>query len=315
MPSLSEFVSHASHALRNAGLDEPQREARALAAAILGTDRATLLTQSERILNSAEQERLTTALARRSAGVPLARLLGHQEFWGLDFGLNSATLVPRQDSETLIEAALEVFPDQQTPLRVLDLGTGSGCLLLSVLHEYTRATGLGVDLAPDAVTQATTNAATLDLATRTDFVVADWYQDDVCQNILLQYAGANPMKFLQDSGGDAQAEQISPFDLILCNPPYIASTVIPTLQREVREHDPALALDGGTDGLDAYRRITTLLPTLLTQQGTAILEIGYDQGASVPALCRAAGFTTTLRHDLTGQPRCVILKRASTKDT
>lgn len=292
LPSLSEFRAQATHALRAAGLDEPQHEASFLLAGVLGMDRTVMLAQSEHALTTDEQARLTAALVRRGAGEPLARILGAKEFWGLNFDLNAATLVPRPDSETLIETALEYFPDKQAPLHVLDLGTGSGCLLLSVLHELPQATGLGIDVAPDAVTQAAANADRLGLAARTAFMVADWHE-------------ANFIKQLP----------ASPFDLILSNPPYIATPVIRNLQREVRDHDPALALDGGADGLAAYRRLAELLPLLLTLQGIAILEIGYDQGETVLALCRAAGFTPTLRHDLAGQPRCVILKRASTKDS
>lgn len=322
MPSLSEFIAHATQTLRAAGLDEPQREARALLAGMLDMDRAALLTQGERALSDNEHERLTTAHKRRAAGEPLARILGRKEFWGLNFALNAATLVPRPDSETLIAAALECFPDRQTPLRVLDLGTGSGCLLLSVLHEYPNAIGLGVDKASEAVAQAAANAATLGLALRSSFTVADWHQDDFVAKIIeTSCSVAEPAILLSPplvggvrGGVRVESKSTDAFDLILSNPPYIASTVIPTLQREVREHDPALALDGGVDGLDAYRHISALLSTLLTQHGIAILEIGYDQGESVPALCRAAGFMPTLRHDLAGQPRCVIMTHTPAKD-
>lgn len=310
MPSLSEFLTHATQQLRGAGLDEPQREARALLAGLLGLDRAALLAQGERPLTAAEQLNLTAALARRGTGEPLARLLGHKEFWGLDFALNAATLVPRPDSETLIEAALECFPEKQAQLKVLDLGTGSGCLLLSLLHEYPQAIGLGIDLAPNAVMQAAANAAALGLANRTQFMTADWNEANFCQVILSGFLREE--REAHPHGPDNMAIT---FDLILSNPPYIATPVIATLQRDVRDFDPMLALDGGVDGLHAYRRIITLLPALLSKQGAAILELGYDQGESVPNLFYATGLTPEIRRDLSGHPRCIIIHHTDAKDS
>ncbi len=310
MPSLSEFLTHATQHLRSAGLDEPQREARALLAGVLVLDRAALLAQGKRPLTAAEQLNLAAALARRSTGEPLARLLGHKEFWGLDFALNAATLVPRPDSETLIEAALECFPDKQAQLNLLDLGTGSGCLLLSLLHEYPHAIGLGIDLAPEAVMQAAANAAALGLAGRTQFMTADWNEADFCQVILSGF-----FREKREAHPHGHDDKANTFDLILSNPPYIATPVIATLQRDVRDFDPMLALDGGVDGLNAYRRIIALLPALLTKQGTAILEIGYDQGDSVPRLFHATSLTPVLRRDLSGHPRCILIHHTDAKDS
>lgn len=286
MPSLSEALTSAVATLKTAGITEATTDACILTAAALGLDRIALLTTGERALSADEAARIHAAIARRAAHEPVARILGRREFWGLDFSLNNATLVPRPDSETLIEATLAVLPDKQAVLRILDLGTGSGCLLLALLHEFPHATGLGVDCAPDAVTQATTNAEALGLASRTRFKIADWNKADFMKAVA------------------------PPYDLIISNPPYIPSKVIPTLDAEVRDYDPAAALDGGADGLDAYRTLRALLPTLIHATTIALFEIGYDQGATVPALFRDQ-YETRLQHDLAGQPRCVIVRPTS----
>jgi release factor glutamine methyltransferase len=285
--SIAQSLALSATTLREAGLPEAMQESRALYAAVLGMDRAQLLTQAERGLTMAEQTALAAALVRRAAHEPLARIIGQREFWGLNFALNAATLEPRPDSETLIEAALTLMPERQRPWRLLDLGTGSGCLLLALLHEYPHATGLGVDCAAAAVTIAAENAAALGLQERAMFRQADWFAADFTQQ-LLPMAGAG-------------------FDMIISNPPYVATAVVATLARSVRDYDPEAALTGGADGLQAYRRLTAILPALSHAHTHIILEIGYDQGQSVPALFAAAGYKTpALRHDLAGQPRCVI---------
>lgn len=208
--------------------------------------------------------RLNDALARRLAGEPLWRVLGAREFWGLTFALSPGTLEPRPDSETLIEATLShLAPRRHDRLRMLDLGTGTGCLLIATLREFPRATGLGIDLSPDAVATATGNAARNGVAERAAFAQGNW------------------------TGGVDER-----FDLILSNPPYIGSDEIAGLDRNVREHDPLLALDGGPDGLDAYRALAAALPSHLKPGGLAILEIGAGQEEAVVALMEQVG----LRH-------------------
>lgn len=288
MPNLSDALASAIATLKTARIAEAPTDARILIAAALGLDRIALLTAGERALSADETARIHAAIARRAQHEPVARILGRREFWGLDFGLNTATLVPRPDSETLIEAALAVLSDKQAALRILDLGTGSGCLLLALLHEFPNATGLGVDCAPDAVKQATANAATLGMAARAMFKVADWNTEEFMRAVA------------------------PPYDLIISNPPYIPSKVIPTLDAEVRDFDPAAALDGGADGLDAYRRLRALYPKLSHARTIALFEIGYDQGASVPALF-SNQYQTRLQHDLAGQPRCVIVRPTTTE--
>lgn len=283
LPNLSDALHGAIAALQSAGIAEAATDARILTAATLGLDRVALLTAGERVLTVEETARVTDAITRRAQHEPVARILGRREFWGLNFSLNAATLVPRPDSETLIEAALALFPDKQAPLRILDLGTGSGCLLLALLHEFPNATGLGVDCAAEAVKQATDNAASLGLTARAGFTVADW----------------NAPEFMR--------VVTPPYDLIISNPPYIPSAVIPTLDADVRDHDPAAALDGGADGLAAYRRLRALLPALRQDKTVALFEIGYDQGESAPILFNDL-YQTCLRHDLAGHPRCVIVR-------
>lgn len=280
LPSLSDTLRATAAQLQQAGLVDAQREARLLLAALLGLDRVTLLTAGERELTATENATIADAVARRARHEPLARIVGHKEFWSLTFALNAATLVPRPDSETLIETALTLLPDKQQALHILDLGTGSGCLLLALLHEYRQAQGMGFDRAPDAVTQAQANAVALKLADRARFTVQDW------------------------NGWQPDATR---YDLIVSNPPYIASAIITTLAAEVRNYDPAAALDGGADGLAAYRRLAALLPQLLAPQGIALFEIGYDQAASVPPLF--APYHTVIQQDLAGQPRCVIVRQ------
>ncbi|SFB79385.1 release factor glutamine methyltransferase [Bosea sp. CRIB-10] len=230
-------------------------------------------------ISEAAAIRLNDALARRLTGEPLWRILGAREFWGLSFSLSPGTLEPRPDSETLIEAALGHFASRrQDELRVLDLGTGTGCLLVATLREFPHASGIGIDLAPDAVATATGNAARNGVAERAAFYQGNW---------------------------TAGIEEC--FDLILSNPPYIGSAEIAGLDQNVRAHDPLLALDGGPDGLDAYRALAAALPRRLKPGGLAILEIGAGQEEAVVALMRQAGLNhLDSRRDLGGHVRALV---------
>jgi release factor glutamine methyltransferase len=300
LPNLSNLLHRATEQLRSAGIENAATEARILCAAILQLDRISLLTQAERPINDTETEQLTLAFNRRAQHEPLARIIGQREFWSLNFGLNAATLVPRPDSEALIETALSLFPQHNAPLRILDLGTGSGCLLLALLHEYPNASGIGVDKAAEAITQAAANATTLGVQARADFIGADWNQADFLQKI---------------SSFQPTWNEGDKFDLIISNPPYIASPVIATLTPEVKNYDPIAALDGGADGLAAYRQLADVLPALSHRKTLTLLEIGYDQAASVPALFAEKGHTIAgLRHDLAGNPRCVIIQPCGDHD-
>ncbi len=261
--------------LAAAGIDGARREARLLLAHALGVQPTQLLGGDHPAI---APEPFQTLVARRAAREPLALITGHWEFWSLDFAVSPATLIPRADSETLIEAALAAFQGRTAPRRILDLGTGTGCLLLAALHAFSSAFGVGVDRVPAAARLAVRNAAALGLAGRAAFVCADW---------------AAPLA--------------ARFDLVLCNPPYIPAADIAGLMPEVALHEPASALSGGADGLDAYRALIPGLPGLLAPGGVAILELGAGQAAPVSGLAAARGFATSLRADLAGIDRALTL--------
>ena len=253
--------------------DNPRLEARLLLGHALGLSTADLIRDADRPIDPTAFDALVT---QRADHVPLAYLTGHREFWSLDLAVSSATLIPRPDSETIVEAALREVAD---PRLILDLGTGSGCLLLAVLHERPEAFGVGIDRSAGALAIARGNAARCGLSDRAAFVQGDW------------------------------AEAIEArFDLILSNPPYIPAPDIPGLMPEVALHEPMSALDGGPDGLDAYRRIIPSLPRLLSPAGRAVLEIGIGQSEAVSALAAEVGLSAMTHPDLAGIPRAVVLR-------
>lgn len=279
-PSLRAALRDAVARCEAAGIANAAGDARFLVLGALGLDARDLALGGERPLEPDEGLRLEAALARRLAGEPVARILGAWEFWGLPFRLAPETLVPRPDTETVVEAALAAVPDRAAPGRILDLGTGSGCILVALLRELPRARGLGLDRSLPALRTARENARVNGVGARAGFVAGDW-----CDALE------------------------APFDLVVSNPPYIARGLIPALAREVRAHDPVAALDGGTDGLDAYRRILGGLRAgaILAPGGTLVLEIGFDQAEPVRALARAAGLAVRgLSRDLAGHDRALI---------
>ncbi len=254
-------------------------DARLLVGEVTGLDLTGLLVQAERPLTKDESERLRTFAARRLAGEPVARILGVREFWGLPFELSADTLVPRPDTETVVDAALAVLGERDAPApRILDIGTGSGAILLALLSELPGAGGVATDISLGALRTARRNAERLGLAGRARFVACDY---------------ASALR--------------GPFDLIVSNPPYIPVTEIAELDREVREHDPRRALDGGADGLDAYRKIIPESAGLLQPDGALVVEIGQGQETDVSALMQAAGLTVSdpFRADLSGIFRAV----------
>lgn len=277
MPTARAALVLASSVLRDAGIDNPRLEARLLLGHALGISQEKLLAAPD----ATTPGNFDTLLARRAGREPLAFILGRQEFWSLSFAVSPATLIPRADSETLIDAALATLPDRHGVRRILDLGTGTGCLLLAALTEFPGAFGVGVDISTEAASLAAANAGALGLRDRAAFLAGDW-------------AGA----------------LTGAFGLVLSNPPYIPTQDLVGLMPEVAAHEPASALDGGADGLAAYRRILAALPRLLAPAGVAVLELGVGQDFSVPALAVAAGFRAVLRPDLAGIPRALILCRA-----
>lgn len=276
------FLCQAGQRLRGAAIEAPRLEARRLLAHVLGTSEEALLRDPRAAVPADKAAHFAALLARRVVHEPFAYLTGRVGFWTLELEVSPATLIPRADSESLIEAALEACPDKGAALRVLDLGTGTGALLLAVLSEFPAAQGIGLDLKPAASALAARNAARLRLAGRARFLAGDW-----------------------------AAALSGRFDLVLCNPPYIESAAIPGLMPEVARHEPASALDGGADGLAAYRHIIADLPRLLAPRGVAVLELGQGQQAAVEALARAAGLTLeACRADLGGVPRALVLRAA-----
>ena len=282
LPSLDALLARAARTLAAAGVENAPREARRLAELALRAGPAEVFARRPSPLAPEEDAAFSRLLARRAARVPFARLAGEREFWSLSFRLVAATLVPRPETETLIEAALGRLSERGAGWRVLDLGTGSGCLLLALMSELPRASGLGVDANRAALDCARGNAARLGMAARTDWRQGDWA------------AGLE-----------------GPFDVVLANPPYVAEREWETLQPEVREHDPKLALVAGADGLAAYRRILPELPRLLARGGFACLEIGAGQAEAVGLLAAEAGLRVVeIRRDLAEIERCVVLATA-----
>ncbi|MDH7641036.1 peptide chain release factor N(5)-glutamine methyltransferase [Sphingomonas oryzagri] len=216
-------------------------------------------------------------LERRMSGEPIAYILGHRDFWTIRLKVAPGVLIPRPDSETLIEVAVAHFAGSSGPKRILDLGTGSGALLLAALAEWPEATGVGIDRSPQALAIAQANAEALGMAGRAQIIEGDW-------------------------SGTGEA-----FDLILCNPPYIGTAE--PLARDVIEHEPHSALFAGADGLDDYRAIAPLLPAQLAPGGVACIEIGATQGAAVASLIASQGLVVQIRHDLAGLDRCIVATR------
>jgi release factor glutamine methyltransferase len=270
--------------LRTTTIDSAELDARILVGAVLGLDLTGMIAAAERRVTPAEAARLEDAMRRRVAGEPVARIVGAKEFWGLPLHLSTATLVPRPDTETVVELALEMLQalemraDPDRRLRLADIGTGSGAILLALLSEWPDAYGVGTDISVAALQTASRNAADLGLAGRASFVACD-------------YAAAL-------SGA---------FDLIVSNPPYIRSADIAGLSIEVRDYDPRLALDGGADGLDAYRALIPQAARLLAPGGVLVVEAGHGQSGDIQGLIDAAGLTCKRppKADLAGIRRAV----------
>jgi release factor glutamine methyltransferase len=281
-PTRAAALEAAVRRLRAAGVPDAGRDARLLLAAALGTDAGTLAAYPERPLTDAAVARFDAAIDARVARMPVSRILGRRGFWSLDLAIGPAVLDPRPDSETLVQAVLDRCPDRSAPLRLLDLGTGSGCLLLALLSELPNATGIGLERDPQAAEIARANAARCALDGRVEIRTADWAGD---------WAGLD---------GSAA------IDVVVCNPPYIPSDEIDRLAPEVARYEPRGALDGGPDGLDAYRALAPRLPRLLARPGLAAFEVGIGQADAVATILGGAGLRP---HpplcDLAGTPRCV----------
>jgi release factor glutamine methyltransferase len=283
--SIQEAFVEAASVLRQAGIETPELDARLLLCHAAGlTHEAYIAAAREGLLPGAAR-RLDEAVARRLKHEPVARIVGEREFYGRKFLVDCHTLDPRPDTETLIETALDLVERKGLggeQLKLLDLGTGTGCILITLLAELPQANGLGTDISEGALVSAAANAERLGVGPRASFVVADW---------LDRVEGK--------------------YDLVLSNPPYIASREIEALAEDVALYDPMLALDGGPDGLKAYRRIATRAGQVLAEGGTLLVEIGAGQAEAVTAIFEASGFrldeNEPVRPDLAGRPRVVVV--------
>ncbi len=290
-PSLGGAVRKLGRLFEEAGLGSPQLDARILVAEACGRDANRLILDRDAAVSADEAARIASFAARRLGGEPVSRILGRREFWGLSFKISPDTLDPRPETEVLVETVLSHAKAQglsQAPLRILDLGTGSGCILGALLSELSQARGTGLDRSEAALAVARDNLSRLGLRDRVSFLCADW---------------------ISAIGGGA-------FDVIVCNPPYIAPSEICQLGLEVRAHDPYLALDGGEDGLEAYRIIVPQAFAALRKGGLLVFEVGHRQSETVLDLMKhsapAPGFSEVrILPDLGGAGRAVAAVRQS----
>jgi len=277
--TLAQAQAQAQVYLARVGIATPDLDARWLLEAATGLSRTTLVMQAQQELSPEQLAIYHSLIERRAAHEPVARILGQREFWGLPFKLSPATLEPRPDSETLIEAALDCG---LAPRRILDLGTGTGCLLAALLTEYPQATGVAVDCSAAALATAQENFSALGLADRVQCLQSNWWE---------------------------KVEGL--FDLVISNPPYLARHELEQVQPEVRQFDPLTALVSGADGLEAYRAILAGLSGHLAPGGVAVLELGLGQGAGVSALAKAQNLTVkSIKNDLGGVPRALVVVKS-----
>ena len=283
--TVEAWLGRAAALLQAAGVEEPRWEARLLLAGAAGWTAETTLSRRREPVPDEIAQRADRMVDRRRQRQPASQILGRREFWGLEFEVTREVLDPRPDSETVVAAALARIGARRAPLRVVDLGTGTGCLLLALLSELPNAQGLGIDASPAAVRIARANAERLGVSDRARFATGDW--------------------------GEGLSEGV---DVILTNPPYIPRAGIDRLQPEVALWEPRAALDGGADGLDAYRRLAPHIARLLAPAGYATVEIGVNQAETVGAICAASGLAVLGRErDLGGRDRCLVLARKSSR--
>ncbi len=286
MATLDDMLQSARRALAGAGVDTPALDARILVRAATGADDAALIADGRRAVTADQKNRIDGWIARRVSGEPVSRILGEKEFYGRTFNVTPATLDPRPDTEILIDRALGWARAQNRPLQVLDLGTGTGCILITLLAELPGASGIGVDINHDAAAVSRENAVKHGVEMRSRFVAGSWFE---------------PL----DPGVR--------FDLIVSNPPYIPDADIESLAPEVRNHDPILALAGGIDGLDPYKILFSGLPGRLIPGGAAFFEFGFGQAESLARLVGDSNmFMSRITSDLAGIPRVLEIEMGKT---
>ena len=279
--TLKPLYNHLKKTLSDNGCDTPDLDARIIIEQRTNFELSDIICSPDAPISSEIKNNILSDLTERLSGKPISRIYGHTEFWGLPFKINKHTLDPRPDTELIIELALKRF-DQTRDLRILDLGLGSGCILIALLKEFPNAVGFGVDVSLGACKASYENAKINECEDRIHISCGSW---------------ANALKVQNNT---------QKFDLIVSNPPYIANQVIPTLSKDVQNHDPILSLDGGGDGLDAYKIIFSQISNLFSHGGIGLFEIGYDQSEDVSRLSKTAGFVLrAVHHDYARNPRVV----------
>lgn len=280
--SIAVALAAAARRLAQSGIDEPRRDAQILLSAIINQDRTYLITRSDESLTDDATRRFRDAITRRAAGEPVQYITGRQEFFGLDFAVTPAVLIPRPETEIIVEAALELS-EAAEPFLFCDVGTGSGCITTALLYHRPLARGVALDISHAALAVARSNARRYDVAGRIDFIASDVF--------------------------DTLRIGARRFAIIASNPPYIDADEIPTLQREVRDHEPRSALTPGADGLAIVRRLLADAPAHLARGGHLIFEIGYGQASAVRALVDLDVWQIVdVRDDLQRIPRVFVLR-------
>ena len=284
--SIAQATLEATQVLRRAGVPEARREAASLLAHVIGRDRTYIITHAERPLSPADVRRFGEYVERRATGEPLQYITGHQEFFNLDFEVTPDVLIPRPETELLVERALDLLGTANMPQLICDVGTGSGCISITILHERPRVRAVGLDISEPALGVAARNATRHGVRERLALVASD------CFAALDERARA-------------------PFTMIVSNPPYVAAAAFAELQREVREHEPRIALTpGGLDGLDVIRRLLIDAPRFLDSGGHLLMEIGFDQHAAIIEMIDTEVWQLLDIHkDLQGIPRTIVLRK------
>jgi len=281
MAGLRKIRKRAIGQLEAAGCDSARLDVDLLLEAALGITSLDILLVPDRAVSAQQETDFIALLGRRILREPIAQILGRKDFWSLTFKVSRDCLTPRPDSETLIEAALNVITDKQAAVKILDMGTGSGCLILSLMSELPHSLGTAVDISPKALALAAENARCLGFLDRCKFILSDW---------------------------DGQLPPGKKFDIILCNPPYIAEEAATSLAPDVRDYEPHMALFAKDGGTAAYKKLAEILPTRVKAGGHAYLEIGHNQGAEVARIFKDKG-AKNLRiiQDLAARDRCVVI--------
>ncbi len=278
---IREAINIGADRLKSVDINTYKLDSRILFQHGLNMSQEDLIINSEKLISDTDYNKFMELIAKRETRIPISRIIGKREFWGLEFELGTETLDPRPDSEILIEAILKYteLEDNDYPWKILDLGTGTGCLLLSALSELTGATGLGLDISENAIEIASKNAMNLGLDDRCNFVNKSW-----------------------------QDYEFDKYDIIISNPPYIRADDIAELSPEVKKHDPIQALTSGETGLEAYEELAGIIPGILSEKGVVILEIGFDQAKDVGYIFEGNNLKLlNLYKDLSGLDRCLLL--------